>query len=190
MPRATSHSRLAPSTCTVLTDREEDLVACSVLGQLAWLAAILWKDKPVAGCTSATLAATPGNEGGEEFSLPSLQGYNLRPGGHFYTGRRRGRPLRRHVPRRPGESICHHVGCPGDVADVRGILCHEGQLPGLVCCPRLRHPSQGIGERLVVCEDGEPSAVQHVPEVPYPGITGKQLPVKGGIYLLGRLQLL
>jgi hypothetical protein len=33
MPRATSHSRLAPSTCTVLTDREEDLAACSVLGQ-------------------------------------------------------------------------------------------------------------------------------------------------------------
>jgi hypothetical protein len=31
MPHATSHSRLAPFTCTVLTDREEDLVACSVL---------------------------------------------------------------------------------------------------------------------------------------------------------------
>ena len=70
MPRATSHSRLAPSTCTDLTDREEDLAACSVLGQRAWLAAILWKDTPVAGCTSATFAATPGNEGGEEFSLP------------------------------------------------------------------------------------------------------------------------
>jgi hypothetical protein len=70
MPRATSHSRLAPSTCTVLTDREEDLAACSMLGQLALLAAILWKDTPVAGCTSATLAATPGSEGGEEFSLP------------------------------------------------------------------------------------------------------------------------
>ncbi len=55
---------------TDLTDREEDLAACSVLGQRAWLAAILWKDTPVAGCTSATFAATPGNEGVEEFSLP------------------------------------------------------------------------------------------------------------------------
>jgi hypothetical protein len=45
MPRATLHSRLAPSTCTVLTDREEDLVACSVLGQLTWLAAILCKTR-------------------------------------------------------------------------------------------------------------------------------------------------
>ncbi len=70
MPCATSHSRLAPSTCADLTDREEDLAACSVLGQRAWLAAILWKDMTVAGCTSATFAATPGSEDGEEFSLP------------------------------------------------------------------------------------------------------------------------
>ena len=70
MPRATSHSWLAPSTCTDLTDREEDLAACNVLGQRAWLAAILWKDTPVAGCTSPTFAATPGSEGGEKFSLP------------------------------------------------------------------------------------------------------------------------
>jgi hypothetical protein len=70
MPRAISHSRLAPSTCTALTDREEDLAACSVLGQRAWLAAILWNDTPAAGYKSATLAATPGSEDGEEFSLP------------------------------------------------------------------------------------------------------------------------
>ncbi len=94
------------------------------------------------------------------------------------------------MPGRPGESICHQVGCPGDVADVRGILCHVGQLSGLACRPRLSHSSQGIGEWLVVCEDGEPPAVQHLPEVAYPGITGKQLPVEGGIFLLGRLQLL
>jgi hypothetical protein len=56
--------------CTVLTDREEDLAACSVLGQLAWLAAILWKEMHAAVCTSATPAATPGSEGGEEFCLP------------------------------------------------------------------------------------------------------------------------
>jgi hypothetical protein len=66
MPRATSHSRLAPSTWTVLTVREEDLVACSVLGQLAWLAAILEKEMPADGCTNAT----PGIEGGEDFCLP------------------------------------------------------------------------------------------------------------------------
>jgi hypothetical protein len=70
MPRAKSHSRLAPSTSTVLTVREEDLAACSSLGQLAWLTAILWKETPTAGCTSATPAATPGSEGEEEFSLP------------------------------------------------------------------------------------------------------------------------
>jgi hypothetical protein len=70
MPRATSHSRLAPSTWTFLTDREEDLAPCSALGQLAWLAAILWKETPPAGCTSATPAATPDSEGEEEFSSP------------------------------------------------------------------------------------------------------------------------
>jgi hypothetical protein len=70
MPRATLHSRLAPSTWTVLTVREEDLAACSVLGLLAWLAAILGKETLTAGCTSATPAATPGSEGGEELSLP------------------------------------------------------------------------------------------------------------------------
>jgi hypothetical protein len=42
MPCATSQSRLAPSTWTVLTVREEVLGACSVLGQLAWLAAKGW----------------------------------------------------------------------------------------------------------------------------------------------------
>jgi hypothetical protein len=70
VPHATLHSRLAPSTCTVLTDREEDVAAWSVLGQLTWLAAILWKEMPAAGCRSATPAATPGSESGEEFSLP------------------------------------------------------------------------------------------------------------------------
>jgi hypothetical protein len=47
-------------------------VACCVLGQRAWLAAILEKEMPAAGCTSATPAVTPGNEGREEFSLPAL----------------------------------------------------------------------------------------------------------------------
>jgi hypothetical protein len=41
MAYATSQSRLASSTGTVLTVREKDLVACSMQGQLAWLAAIL-----------------------------------------------------------------------------------------------------------------------------------------------------
>ncbi len=53
---------------TVLTVREEDLLACSMLGQLAWLAAIL-EEMPAAGCTSATPAAILGSEAGE-FSLP------------------------------------------------------------------------------------------------------------------------
>jgi hypothetical protein len=63
MPRATSHNRLAPSTWTALTARE-DLVACSVLGQLVWLATNLEKEMPAASCMSAT----PGSEGGKEFS--------------------------------------------------------------------------------------------------------------------------
>ncbi len=67
--------RLAPSTLTVLTVREEDLVACCVLGQLAWLAAILEKEMPAAGCTSAMPAVTPGSEGGEEFSLPPCRAF-------------------------------------------------------------------------------------------------------------------
>jgi hypothetical protein len=67
---ASLHSRLVPSTLSALTVREEDLVACSVLGQLVWLAAILEKEKPAAGCTFATQAATPGSEGGEDFCLP------------------------------------------------------------------------------------------------------------------------
>jgi hypothetical protein len=38
MPGATSHSRLAPSTWTVLTVREEDLMACSMLDSFSgWL---------------------------------------------------------------------------------------------------------------------------------------------------------
>jgi hypothetical protein len=52
MLHATSYSRLTPSTWTVLTVGEEDLLAWSVLG-LAWLAAILEKEMPAAGCTSA-----------------------------------------------------------------------------------------------------------------------------------------
>jgi hypothetical protein len=67
---ATLHSRLDPSSWTVLTVRGEDLVAYSILGQLAWLAAILVKKMPAAVCMSATPAAMPGSEGGEEFSLP------------------------------------------------------------------------------------------------------------------------
>jgi hypothetical protein len=54
------------------------LLACSMLGQLAWLAAILEKEMPAAGCMSATPAATPAaapaaspeSEGGEDFCLP------------------------------------------------------------------------------------------------------------------------
>jgi hypothetical protein len=62
MPHGMSHSRLAPSTWTVSTIREEDLGAFSMLGQLAWLAAILVKEMPKASCTSD---AMPG-------SLPCL----------------------------------------------------------------------------------------------------------------------
>ncbi len=36
-------------------------MACSMLGQLAWLAAILVKEMPTAGCTSVTSAAMPGS---------------------------------------------------------------------------------------------------------------------------------
>jgi hypothetical protein len=64
MPHATSQAD--PLYLDSLTVREEDLMAFSVLGQLAWLAAIMVKEMPTAGCTFAT----PGSEGGEEFSLP------------------------------------------------------------------------------------------------------------------------
>jgi hypothetical protein len=50
MQHAASHSRLAPSIWTVLSVREEDLAACSVLGQLAWLATILVKEMQFAAC--------------------------------------------------------------------------------------------------------------------------------------------
>jgi hypothetical protein len=43
------------------------LMACSMLGQLAWLAAILVKEMPAVGCTSNMPAATLGSEGGDEF---------------------------------------------------------------------------------------------------------------------------
>jgi hypothetical protein len=79
MSHAESHSRLAPSTWTVLTVREEDLMACSVLGQLAWLATILGKEMPAPGCMSAASAATPGSEGVEEFSLPSFDAQTMLP---------------------------------------------------------------------------------------------------------------
>jgi hypothetical protein len=59
-------SQADPLYLDSLTVREEDLMAFSVLGQLAWLAAIMVKEMPTAGCPSAT----PGSEGGEEFSLP------------------------------------------------------------------------------------------------------------------------
>jgi hypothetical protein len=59
MPLVISHSMLAPSTQTVLTFREEDLLACSMLGQVAWLATILLKEIPGGGCTSATAATMP-----------------------------------------------------------------------------------------------------------------------------------
>ncbi len=52
----------APSTWTLT------VLSLSVLGQLAWLAAI--QKMSAAGCTSATPAAMPGSDGGEEFSLP------------------------------------------------------------------------------------------------------------------------
>jgi hypothetical protein len=56
---------------------------------------------------------------------------------------------------------------------------------GLTGCPRVRHPPQSIGEWLVVCEDCKPVAVQHIPEVPYTGVTGEQLPVEGGVLCWG-----
>ena len=48
----------APSTWTLT------VLSLSVLGQLAWLAAI--QKMSAAGCTSATPAAMPGSDGGEE----------------------------------------------------------------------------------------------------------------------------
>jgi hypothetical protein len=59
MPRATSQSWPALFTRTVLTVSEEDLVACSMPGQLAWLTAILVTEICAAGCKSSTPAATP-----------------------------------------------------------------------------------------------------------------------------------
>jgi hypothetical protein len=44
MQHVRSHNRLPPSTWTVLTVREEGLLACSLLGQMAWCAAILLKE--------------------------------------------------------------------------------------------------------------------------------------------------
>jgi hypothetical protein len=49
--QTTSQNRLAPSTWTVITVREEDLVACSVLKLLATIPV---KEIPAASCTSAT----------------------------------------------------------------------------------------------------------------------------------------
>ncbi len=44
MPLATSYNRLDPPTLTVLIVREEDSLACSVLGHTAWLVVILLKE--------------------------------------------------------------------------------------------------------------------------------------------------
>jgi hypothetical protein len=79
------------------------LVSSSVLGQLAWLAAILRKEMPAADCTFVTPAATPGIEGVEEFSLPPCIGENLRPRGRFYAGLLWEAPSR--LSRWPEESV-------------------------------------------------------------------------------------
>ncbi len=157
---------------------EEDLVSCIVLGQLAWLAPILGREMPAAGCMSATPAAMPGSEVGEEFSLPPCR--VATPLLHSHC----------HMSGRPGEGVCHHVGCPGDVANIRRVFCHVGQLPGLACHPRVLYQRQGLGERLVVHENGKTAAIQHVPEMYDGGVAGKMLSVKSRVLLLGSLKLL
>ncbi len=67
---------------------------------------------------------------------------------------------------------------------------YVGQLPGPACHPWIGHPCQGVGEGLVVHENGKQAAVQHVPEVSDAGATCEKLPIKGRVLLLGSLQLL
>ncbi len=82
-------------------------------------------------CRSATPAATPGSEGGEEFSLPPCRVLLHR------SPPRRGRLTCRRVSWRPGEGVYDHIGCPGNVVDYQCKFCHEGHQPALACCPRV-----------------------------------------------------
>ncbi len=56
-------------------------------------------------------------------------------------------------------------------------------------CTLARHPwvgdlQQGVGDGLVVGEDGKTAAIQHVLEVSDARETGKKLPVKSRVHLL------
>jgi hypothetical protein len=67
-------------------------VACSVLGQLTWLAAILGKKMPAAGCTSTTPAAMPSSEGGENSCFPPRMAATRDPEGTFKQAPAEGGP--------------------------------------------------------------------------------------------------
>jgi hypothetical protein len=117
------HIKLAVTIHLVACMPGWDLVTWGVLGKLAWLAALLEKEMPAAGCTSAMPAATSGNEGGEEFSLPPRRAATWDPAVAFTQVAAEGGC--RHVSRLPGKSFRHHVGRPSDVTDIQCKFCHR-----------------------------------------------------------------
>jgi hypothetical protein len=60
----------------------------------------------------------------------------------------------------------------------------------LACGPGRRHAKHGGDERFVISEEAELATLQQKPEVTDGGVSGQQLTIEGGIFCLGRRQLL
>ncbi len=144
-------------------------MACSMVGQLVRLAAISEKEKPAAGCMSATQAAMPVKV--ERISTCLTAGWQpetQRALLHRLPPREASPPPHDHAAwRESATMLAALVMCR--MSDVY-VLCHIGQLPGLVCRPWTRHPRQGIGEGLVVRENVKPATIQQILEVSDAGV--------------------
>jgi hypothetical protein len=58
-----------------------------------------------------------------------------------------------------GQRVSHHIGCPGHMLDVTGVLHNIRQMSALACRPWVGHTGDGTREWLVVRENRKPSAL-------------------------------
>jgi hypothetical protein len=74
------------------------------------------------------------------------------------------------------------------VTDVGRELCYEIQMVELPWSAFVPFLLEGVGDRFVVCEDGEVASFQHVVEMLYSLVDGQKLAIVCTIFLLSWVQ--
>ena len=87
----------------------------------------------------------------------------------------------------PGECVCCSVGRSTDMADIRGELGHEIQVPGLSGRMTVVVGLEGEGEWTMIRHHEKVSALHEMPEVPDGQIHRQEIPVKRAVPGLCRL---